>query len=111
MRRGTSWCCSNRPSHLSSRRLHSDKPQGDRKSTRLNSIHGYISYAVFCLQKKHLHAFQGCIATQCRQSVDRLSGPVNLQCIQPSRITIVVTTGTYHVVCCVVLATPVVAFG
>src|SRR2546429_5444116 len=25
----------------------------DRKSTRLNSSHGYISYAVFCLKKKH----------------------------------------------------------
>src|SRR2546422_11305909 len=28
----------------------------DRKSTRLNSSHGYISYAVFCLQKKKKHA-------------------------------------------------------
>src|SRR2546429_6818648 len=30
----------------------------DRKSTRLNSSHGYISYAVFCLKKKKiaLHA-------------------------------------------------------
>src|SRR2546422_7879508 len=27
-------------------------PLGDRKSTRLNSSHGYISYAVFCLKKK-----------------------------------------------------------
>src|SRR2546422_1977859 len=26
--------------------------QIDRKSTRLNSSHGYISYAVFCLKKK-----------------------------------------------------------
>src|SRR2546429_6446547 len=25
---------------------------GDRKSTRLNSSHGYISYAVFCFKKK-----------------------------------------------------------
>src|SRR2546429_7367754 len=25
----------------------------DRKSTRLNSSHGYISYAVFCLKKKY----------------------------------------------------------
>src|SRR3989449_1860561 len=32
-----------------------DHPQGvtDRKSTRLNSSHGYISYAVFCLKKKN----------------------------------------------------------
>src|SRR5687768_17849634 len=28
------------------------RPGGDRKSTRLNSSHGYISYAVFCLKKK-----------------------------------------------------------
>src|SRR2546422_7790615 len=28
------------------------KLAGDRKSTRLNSSHGYISYAVFCLKKK-----------------------------------------------------------
>src|SRR2546422_3779527 len=27
-------------------------PHRDRKSTRLNSSHGYISYAVFCLKKK-----------------------------------------------------------
>src|SRR2546429_5490356 len=27
-------------------------PWIDRKSTRLNSSHGYISYAVFCLKKK-----------------------------------------------------------
>src|SRR2546429_3660646 len=27
----------------------------DRKSTRLNSSHGYISYAVFCLKKKTRH--------------------------------------------------------
>src|SRR2546429_5462403 len=30
----------------------------DRKSTRLNSSHGYISYAVFCLKKKTLLACQ-----------------------------------------------------
>src|SRR2546429_6378508 len=28
----------------------------DRKSTRLNSSHGYISYAVFCLKKKNNHS-------------------------------------------------------
>src|SRR2546422_8442938 len=28
--------------------------EGDRKSTRLNSSHGYISYAVFCLKKKKI---------------------------------------------------------
>src|SRR2546422_7171845 len=30
----------------------------DRKSTRLNSSHGYISYAVFCLKKKKKRAPQ-----------------------------------------------------
>src|SRR2546429_6590468 len=29
----------------------------DRKSTRLNSSHGYISYAVFCLKKKSYKFF------------------------------------------------------
>src|SRR5205809_6171156 len=29
-------------------------PRLDRKSTRLNSSHGYISYAVFCLKKKKI---------------------------------------------------------
>src|SRR3972149_7731398 len=29
--------------------------QGDRKSTRLNSSHSQISYAVFCLKKKPRH--------------------------------------------------------
>src|SRR2546429_4753318 len=32
-----------------------DWEQIDRKSTRLNSSHGYISYAVFCLKKKTAH--------------------------------------------------------
>src|SRR2546422_8452549 len=31
---------------------HNDFTFLDRKSTRLNSSHGYISYAVFCLKKK-----------------------------------------------------------
>src|SRR2546429_4424986 len=35
----------------SSRRRKSTR---DRKSTRLNSSHGYISYAVFCLKKKKI---------------------------------------------------------
>src|SRR2546422_5437298 len=30
-------------------------PALDRKSTRLNSSHGYISYAVFCLKKKKIN--------------------------------------------------------
>src|SRR5260221_7141805 len=34
------------------RRRPSPQPQPDRKSTRLNSSHTVISYAVFCLKKK-----------------------------------------------------------
>src|SRR6266436_1168309 len=34
------------------RRTHTRAVKRDRKSTRLNSSHGYISYAVFCLKKK-----------------------------------------------------------
>src|SRR3989449_667825 len=32
--------------------ISAETAEGDRKSTRLNSSHGYISYAVFCLKKK-----------------------------------------------------------
>src|SRR5216684_7638384 len=42
-------CCPSRWARPRSRRRRS---RGDRKSTRLNSSHGYISYAVFCLKKK-----------------------------------------------------------
>src|SRR2546429_979346 len=34
----------------------------DRKSTRLNSSHGYISYAVFCLKKKTTPSHHSCSA-------------------------------------------------
>src|SRR5256884_1097441 len=34
----------------------------DRKSTRLNSSHGYISYAVFCLKKKKNNSYKVCEA-------------------------------------------------
>src|SRR3712207_7189423 len=51
----------------------SDVPrQGDRKSTRLNSSHANISYAVFCLKKKkhedggHGHSSEGCQGTTTR---------------------------------------------
>src|SRR3712207_7883544 len=34
---------------------HHQKADADRKSTRLNSSHANISYAVFCLKKKTIH--------------------------------------------------------
>src|SRR2546429_2997921 len=44
------------PSHPAAQRKNPQRRESalrqDRKSTRLNSSHGYISYAVFCLKKK-----------------------------------------------------------
>src|SRR3712207_7148468 len=38
---------------------------GDRKSTRLNSSHANISYAVFCLKKKRDRSCAGCLSVTC----------------------------------------------
>src|SRR3712207_7250282 len=38
----------------------STHPSGDRKSTRLNSSHANISYAVFCLKKKNTNNMSTC---------------------------------------------------
>src|SRR2546429_5243655 len=43
-------------------------PLGDRKSTRLNSSHGYISYAVFCLKKKKETTERACWSECTRHS-------------------------------------------
>src|SRR2546429_5797052 len=46
---------SGRPAHPRAESLEAElrgRDLKDRKSTRLNSSHGYISYAVFCLKKK-----------------------------------------------------------
>src|SRR2546428_4177640 len=41
------------PVPIPGEKMRKEKPQsGDRKSTRLNSSHDQISYAVFCLKKK-----------------------------------------------------------
>src|SRR2546429_4483090 len=45
--------CISKGSSLSRRRSALWSSLLDRKSTRLNSSHGYISYAVFCLKKKN----------------------------------------------------------
>src|SRR2546429_7241765 len=47
-----SWNIALSETHTFSPRLVNEARIGDRKSTRLNSSHGYISYAVFCLKKK-----------------------------------------------------------
>src|SRR3989449_4697973 len=41
------------PLRLHDQRGRQGESHADRKSTRLNSSHGYISYAVFCLKKKN----------------------------------------------------------
>src|SRR2546422_7474810 len=50
------------------------RPRGDRKSTRLNSSHGYISYAVFCLKKKkeeHTSELQSRLHLVCRLLLEK----------------------------------------
>src|SRR5256884_4498012 len=42
-----------------SQQKHRKPAREDRKSTRLNSSHGYISYAVFCLKKKKARLMAG----------------------------------------------------
>src|SRR2546422_7185842 len=50
---------------------------GDRKSTRLNSSHGYISYAVFCLKKKNATKLS-------RHWLDVASQPTTAFCLNDS---------------------------
>src|SRR6516164_10838107 len=52
-------------------------PLSDRKSTRLNSSHSSISYAVFCLKKKKTTLFHADHATQ-KQKI-RIHCTTNLQ--------------------------------
>src|SRR3712207_8835536 len=44
---------------------------GDRKSTRLNSSHANISYAVFCLKKKTLTQLSRCLLCHRRRPLPR----------------------------------------
>src|SRR3712207_8395655 len=46
--------CDHRQLAALARRGHRFRESGDRKSTRLNSSHANISYAVFCLKKKKI---------------------------------------------------------
>src|SRR4051794_41757752 len=64
------------------RRLPADQPAArrrDRKSTRLNSSHPSISYAVFCLKKKNCLSTEGVYCSRCvhdgkKQSVQACAG-------------------------------------
>src|SRR3712207_8276492 len=46
---------SERPGIVAVRSLERSAPAGDRESARLNSSHAHISYAGFCLKKKHTY--------------------------------------------------------
>src|SRR5215510_2862904 len=60
-------CCSTPPS---------SRTTGDRKSTRLNSSHVAISYAVFCLKKKKRHSVHRRARRRARCPADEvLAGP------------------------------------
>src|SRR2546429_3300779 len=55
-------------------RKHLEHHPRDRKSTRLNSSHGYISYAVFCLKKKKSRASTAASASaQCQAAPAQLA--------------------------------------
>src|SRR2546429_2004251 len=58
----------------------------DRKSTRLNSSHGYISYAVFCLKKK-------------KKSASTLTYPLLQELQAPQTRTINLDPQTAHLSC------------
>src|SRR2546422_3462029 len=53
----------------------------DRKSTRLNSSHGYISYAVFCLKKKKM-----CSSHKDAHKINPLAGKQEYLITQPRGI-------------------------
>src|SRR3712207_6850534 len=51
-RYGTFFCCDTDQNVAPNRQVTGSRCSQDRKSTRLNSSHANISYAVFCLKKK-----------------------------------------------------------
>src|SRR2546429_3002617 len=84
-------CCARSCSLMFSRvGIMSGNPARDRKSTRLNSSHGYISYAVFCLKKKkhRVHAVidRHVLADALLVRVPRLDLPERLQLHQRQRV-------------------------
>src|SRR2546429_1072924 len=71
--RSRRWACADlgtqelREQLREARRARQERGVRDRKSTRLNSSHGYISYAVFCLKKKKKQHW--CAETVAKRSV------------------------------------------
>src|SRR2546429_6514873 len=71
------------------RRVADAGAEQDRKSTRLNSSHGYISYAVFCLKKKKL------ITAQLSLVVIAISSTTNLTFTEIHELQLHVGFGAY----------------
>src|SRR2546429_7213348 len=59
----------------------SEQPYRDRKSTRLNSSHGYISYAVFCLKNKNTYNDTAVLAGQATLRLDILQQHSEIEAI------------------------------
>src|SRR5438067_10771078 len=51
------------------------EPRRDRKSTRLNSSHVSISYAVFCLKKKNNELNRSTLDIRCNSSIHLICKP------------------------------------
>src|SRR2546427_7396495 len=63
--------------HHFQRTLHGDADDGaapDRKSTRLNSSHSQISYAVFCLKKKKTSVYDAILLGESTRTESRCVG-------------------------------------
>src|SRR5205814_551405 len=75
---------------------------GDRKSTRLNSSHLGISYAVFCLKKKSKHSFPVRIPCPHRRGgggccyLGTAYGPADLSCDKTRHVRLRVMTFDYR---------------
>src|SRR2546429_982291 len=70
---------------------------GDRKSTRLNSSHGYISYAVFCLKKKKQESAATCTFDTTSPNTHPVSQITQLDCgLSLSNQTIIDNCRTTH---------------
>src|SRR2546428_5399620 len=65
----------------------------DRKSTRLNSSHSQISYAVFCLKKKKKTKGYNILASDLHAKL-----PIRTIVIQPLTYTIIINGGSIHIV-------------
>src|SRR5256885_10796433 len=74
-------------------RANVDSGEGDRKSTRLNSSHLVISYAVFCLKKKNNDDLDNNRSKQCHPFPHELYCIDGLRCLEQPHLLAVLCTG------------------